>query len=216
METKKLQFQANNVVILEGIIDTFFEYDHSWEEQRFYNFTLAVKRTSGKIDYIPCSISNKIIGEIRDWRLRKVKVIGRYNSYGKYVDGKNIKIYNVNVLSLELISQKEDDDNMVVLLGKLISGPRLRVTKKGKRIADLQISVKNNSGKMNSFPVIAWGETIDSIKYAIPGTPMKVVGRIESRKKRILDDAGNTVKELMVYEISSKDIEIDEDFDVVM
>ena len=69
METRRnVKFQANNVVMIEGTIDTFFEYDHSWKGQRFYNFTLAVRRTSETIDYIPCSISEKIIGEIRDWK----------------------------------------------------------------------------------------------------------------------------------------------------
>ena len=67
METRRnVKFQANNVVMIEGTIDTFFEYDHSWKGQRFYNFTLAVRRTSETIDYIPCSISEKIIGKIRD------------------------------------------------------------------------------------------------------------------------------------------------------
>jgi len=213
METRKnVKFQTNNVVMIEGTIDTFFEYDHSWKGQRFY-FTLAVRRTSETIDYIPCSISEKIIGEIRDWKGRRVKVIGRFNSYGKYVNGNNMKIYDVDVLSLELIAEEEDDENKVVLLGNLISEPKLRITKKGIKISDLWISVKNYNGKMNSFPVIVWGDTTRRLKYATPGTPMKIVGRLQSRKRVIRNDKGNIEEELTYYEISAKDIEFYDEFD---
>lgn len=211
METRRnVKFQANNVVMIEGTIDTFFEYDHSWKGQRFYNFTLAVRRTSETIDYIPCSISEKIIGKIRDWKGRRVKVIGRFNSYGKYVNGNNMKIYDVDVLSLELIAEEEDDENKVVLLGNLISEPKLRITKKGRKIADLWISVKNYNGKMNSFPVIVWGDTIRRLKYA---TPMKIVGRLQSRKRVIRNDKGNIEEEITYYEISAKDIDCYDEFD---
>lgn len=214
METRKnVKFQANNVVMIEGTIDTFFEYDHSWKGQRFYNFTLAVRRTSETIDYIPCSISEKIIGEIRDWKGRRVKVIGRFNSYGKYVNGNNMKIYDVDVLSLELIAEEEDDENKVVLLGNLISEPKLRITKKGRKIADLWISVKNYNGKMNSFPVIVWGDTTRRLKYVTPGTPMKIVGRLQSRKRVIRNDKGNIEEEITYYEISAKDIDCYDEFD---
>lgn len=54
-----------------------------------------------------------------------------------------MKIYDVDVLSLELIAEEEDDENKVVLLGNLISEPKLRITKKGIKISDLWISVKN-------------------------------------------------------------------------
>ena len=206
METRRnVKFQANNVVMIEGTIDTFFEYDHSWKGQRFYNFTLAVRRTSETIDYIPCSISEKIIGEIRDWKGRRVKVIGRFNSYGKYANGNNMKIYDVDVLSLELIAEEEDDENKVVLLGNLISEPKLRITKKGRKIADLWISVKNYNGKMNSLPVIVWGDTIRR--------PMKIVGRLQSRKRVIRNDKGNIEEEITYYEISAKDIDCYDEFD---
>ena len=215
METRRnVKFQANNVVMIEGTIYTFFEYDHSWKGQRFYNFTLAVRRTSGTIDYMPCSISEMKIEKIRDWKGRRVKVIGRFNSYGNHVNGRNMKSYEVDVLSLEPIAEEEDDDNMVVLLGNLISEPKLRITKKGRKIADLWISVKNDNGKMNSFPVIVWGDTTRRLKYATPGTPMKIVGRLQSRKRVIRNDEENIEEEITYYEISAKDIEFYDEFDV--
>lgn len=214
METRRnVKFQANNVAKIEGTIETFFEYDHSWKGQRFYNFTLAVRRTSGTIDYIPCSISERIIGEIRDWKGRRVKVIGRFNSYGKYVNGRNIKRYDVDVLSLELIAEEEDDDNIVVLLGNLKSEPKLRITKKGRKITDLWISVKKDNGKMNSFPVIVWGDATRILKSATLGTPMKIIGRLQSRKRVIRNDKGNIEEEITYYEISAKDIELCDEFD---
>ena len=124
-----------------------------------------------------------------------------------------MKIYDVNVLSLELIAEEEDDENKVVLLGNLISEPKLRITKKGIKISDLWISVKNYNGKMNSFPVIVWGDTTRRLKYATPGTPMKIVGRLQSRKRVIRNDKGNIEEELTYYEISAKDIEFYDEFD---
>lgn len=124
-----------------------------------------------------------------------------------------MKIYDVDVLSLELIAEEEDDENKVVLLGNLISEPKLRITKKGRKIADLWISVKNYNGKMNSFPVIVWGDTIRRLKYATPGTPMKIVGRLQSRKRVIRNDKGNIEEEITYYEISAKDIDCYDEFD---
>lgn len=109
-------FDANNVVVLEGTIDTFFEFDHKYQDISFYRFILAVKRPSGAIDYVPCSVSNKIIGNIRDWRGREIKIIGKFNHYVQKLEDGCRSIVQVNVLNMELISKKEVHENNILLI----------------------------------------------------------------------------------------------------
>ena len=46
---ENLKFSANNVIILEGTVETEFKYDHYFENQGFYVFTIrSEERRVGK------------------------------------------------------------------------------------------------------------------------------------------------------------------------
>ena len=166
-------YEANNVVVLDGIIESLFEYDHSWNGNNFYKFTLSVRRTSGINDEILVSISDKIIGKIRNYKGKRVRVIGKLNSYGK---------------------------------GKILYDPKVRITKKNRKLTIILVSVKNNYGKINSFPVIVWGEGFDYLKASMY---VKIMGRIENRYVVRKDSAGNIIKIFETLEISTSTVDVD-------
>ena len=60
---ENLKFSANNVIILEGTVETEFKYDHYFENQGFYVFTIASRRPSGTSDYIQCSVNESVTDE---------------------------------------------------------------------------------------------------------------------------------------------------------
>ncbi len=196
-------YEANNVVVLDGIIESLFEYDHSWNGNNFYKFTLSVRRTSGINDEILVSISDKIIGKIRNYKGKRVRVIGKLNSYGK---GNHIKIYVVNALRLELIEKRVRDENKIFLQGKILYDPKVRITKKNRKLTIILVSVKNNYGKINSFPVIVWGEGFDYLKASMY---VKIMGRIENRYVVRKDSAGNIIKIFETLEISTSTVDVD-------
>ena len=196
-------YEANTVVVLDGIIESLFEYDHSWNGNNFYKFTLSVRRTSGINDEILVSISDKIIGKIRNYKGKRVRVIGKLNSYGK---GNHIKIYVVNALRLELIEKRVRDENKIFLQGKILYDPKVRITKKNRKLTIILVSVKNNYGKINSFPVIVWGEGFDYLKASMY---VKIMGRIENRYVVRKDSAGNIIKIFETLEISTSTVDVD-------
>ena len=55
----------NNKVYLSGKIASELEFSHEIMDEKFYDFTVSVKRLSGQEDVIPVTISERIIGENR-------------------------------------------------------------------------------------------------------------------------------------------------------
>ena len=68
-----MKFSANNVIILEGTVETEFKYDHYFENQGFYVFTIASRRPSGTSDYIQCSVNESVIGKKQNLIGKKVR-----------------------------------------------------------------------------------------------------------------------------------------------
>ena len=196
----KINFEANNVVILEGTIETCFKFDHKYGDISFYCFTLAVKRTSGTIDYVPCSVSSKIIENIRDWTGRSIRIIGKFNSYVKQEHGKSQVIVQVNVLNMDLISPKEVDENKVVLMGKVMKVSKTRITATGRVFSCIRVSVKKNNNKRDFFSVVLWKDKMDETRSIAKGMEIKLVGRIETR----MND------EKIICKVSTKKIELSE------
>ena len=201
----KMNFEANNVVILEGTIETCFKFDHKYGDISFYCFTLAVKRTSGTIDYVPCSVSSKIIGNIRDWTGRSIRIIGKFNSYVKQEHGKSQVIVQVNILNMELISPKEVDENKVVLMGKVMKVSKTRITATGRLFSCIRVSVKKNNNKRDFFSVVLWKDKMDETRSIAKGMDIKLVGRIETR----MND------EKTICKVSTKKIELNESDELV-
>ena len=196
----KINFEANNVVILEGTIENCFKFDHKYRDISFYSFTLAVKRPSGTIDYVPCSVSGKIFKNIRDWTGRSIRIIGKFNSYEKQEHGKSQVIVQVNVLNMELISPKEVDENTVVLVGKVMKVSKTRITATGRLFSCIRVSVKKNNGKRDFFSVVLWKDKIDETKSIAKGMNIKLVGRIETRM----------INEVTICKVATKKIELSE------
>ena len=195
-----MNFEANNVVILEGTIETCFKFDHKYRDISFYCFTLAVKRPSGTIDYIPCSVSSKIIGNIRDRTGRSIKIIGKFNSYEKQEHGKSRVIVQVNVLNMELISPKEVDENTVFLVGKVMNVSKTRITATGRLFSCIRVAVTKNNNKRDFFSVVLWKDKMDETKSVAKGMDIKLVGRIETRMNN----------ERTVCKVATKKIELSE------
>ena len=144
------------------------------------------------------------IGKIRNYKGKRVRVIGKLNSYGK---GNHIKIYVVNALRLELIEKRVRDENKIFLQGKILYDPKVRITKKNRKLTIILVSVKNNYGKINSFPVIVWGEGFDYLKASMY---VKIMGRIENRYVVRKDSAGNIIKIFETLEISTSTVDVDD------
>ena len=54
-------FEKNNQVILKGKCQDKPTYSHSVMGEGFYEFTMAVKRLSAEVDYLPVTISERLL-----------------------------------------------------------------------------------------------------------------------------------------------------------
>lgn len=207
---ENLKFSANNVIILEGTVETEFKYDHYFENQWFYVFTIASRRPSGTSDYIQCSVNKSVIGKKQNLIGKKVRIIGKFNSYGDYINGKRRKLYQVVVLSLEIIPEKEVDENKIILLGKVLNTSKVKTTSSGRNVENIQVSIRNNSGKNNSFPVVIWKDLVEDDRKIKPEMHIKIVGRIEAKKGTILDSKGNLIN---FYKVVTKKVDFIKKFE---
>ena len=202
--------KMNETQIMKDIkkIVSYFDYDHSWKDESFYNFTLAVNNEDGSVEFIPISISERIIGSQRNMMGRRVKVIGKFNYYNRIINGQKNKIFKVKTLNLELIGSVEKDSNQIYIDGKILFEPKFRVTPNGNKITNLIISIENNYGKKKVFSVIVFGEAAEKLKLLKPEDNLQVTGKIQSRKYINRDENGRIIGEKVNYEILALEVAI--------
>lgn len=73
----------NNVVHLSGQIASELEFSHEIMDEKFYDFTIAVQRLSGQKDFVPVTVSERIIGENNFEIGNLIGLIGQFRSYNK-------------------------------------------------------------------------------------------------------------------------------------
>lgn len=205
-------FIENNKVEISGELCGRFEYSHEVYGEGFYSNKLKIDRISGESDFIPITVSERMIAvDADDWNGVLVAIKGQFRSYNKHEDRNNKLILSVFVREIEILDElPSNNSNSIVLDGYICKEPIYRKTPLGREIADLFLAVNRPYGKSDYIPCISWGRNARFASCFEIGNHLKICGRIQSReyRKKISDTETET---RTAYEVSVSKLEIVED-----
>lgn len=191
-----------NTIHLKGRIAQQLQFDHELFDEQFYTTTLCVPRTSGAEDFLPVTISERLlIGQTLAVG-SELCVEGQLRTHNKIQEGSSRLV--ITAFAQQILNCEEDRENanQVRLTGTLCKLPVFRTTPFGREIADLMIAVNRAYGKSDYLPCIAWGRTARFAASLKPGDRVWLAGRFQSRvyQKQLPD---GTAQNKTAYEVSA-------------
>ncbi|MDE7463794.1 MAG: single-stranded DNA-binding protein [Clostridiales bacterium] len=194
---------ATNTVFLQGRVGSSVEYSHDIYGERFYEFKLNVPRLSEHLDVIPVTVSQSLIGSIKEGDL--IGVNGQFRSFNR-PEGERSRLI-LSVFAREIVPACDDvNPNYSELIGYICKPPVYRTTPFNREICDVLLAVNRAYSKSDYIPCIAWGKNARLIKTAPVGQKLEVSGRIQSRQyTKRLDDGSAEIR--TAYEFSIGGVE---------
>lgn len=203
MENKLFE---NNIVSVVGEITENFVFSHEVFGEGFYSSRLAVVRNSGFTDYVPITVSERLVDVKEDWRGQYVKIEGQFRSFNKHEETRNRLVLQVFAREVEVLDVLYPESE-ILLNGYICKDPVYRKTPLGREIADVLVDVNRSYGKSDYIPCIFWGRNARFASIFEVGTHVKVWGRIQSREyvKRISE---TETENRVAYEVSVSKLEV--------
>ena len=190
----------NNKVYVYGQIVSNAEFSHEVYGEGFYNMIIKIERLSSQCDFIPITISDRILREEGIKVGDMVALKGQFRSYNKQVEGKS-KL-DLTIFVREIVPKIENyPTNVIELSGYICKEPIYRTTPFNREICDVLIAVNRAYNKSDYIPCIAWGRNARFVKSINVGEKVILQGRVQSREyqKKIDDD---NIENKIAYEIS--------------
>jgi len=197
-----------NVVTLVGKVAGEKEFSHEMYGEGFYNYQIEIPRLSDTADYLPMTISERLLFDSKLNKGDTVKVEGQLRSYNKFTDGSNRLVLTVFARDIEVLDSDEEikNPNQIYLEGYICKPPVYRETPFGREITDLLIAVNRPYNKSDYIPCIAWGRNARFSAKLQVGDHIRSWGRVQSRnyQKKLSD---GTVLNKVAYEVSISKME---------
>lgn len=189
----------NNKVFLQGTVKGEPVFNHSVKDEDFYGFDLVVSRLSGQSDILPVIVPKRYVDlyQIKDGS--KIAVQGQFRSYNKLDEDRRKLILSVFVK--EIVDWDDDvNTNVIELCGYICKPSIYRITPFSREICDVLLAVNRSYNKSDYVPCIAWGANAQFVSRLNVASPLKVVGRIQSREyNKVVGEATITK---VAYEVS--------------
>lgn len=202
----------NNQAVISGTIISNPEYSHEVYGEKFYMVDVQAQRLSGAYDFIPVTVSERMINVKELYIGRHIAVYGQFRSFNRHDEGRNKLVLSVFAREMEFLDdmQSSREENEIFLDGYICKDTVYRKTPNEREIADILLAVNRSYGKSDYIPCIAWGRNARYASDLCVGTRIKVCGRIQSREyqKRISDTEYET---RTAYEVSVSKIELVEE-----
>ena len=218
MDTNYLE---NNYLTLVGKVTGEKKFSHEIYGESFYIFNLEIPRLSGNSDFIPITISERLLKEDTLNEGKKLLVKGQFRSYNSYENEKNrliLTVFAKDLIEIEDNEEVEENEivkkdtitNEVVLIGYICKKPIYRQTPFGREISDILLAVNRAYNKSDYIPCIAWGRNARFCQNLEVGSQVKIVGRVQSRTYEKKYEDG-TVETRIAYEVSIGSLEVIEE-----
>lgn len=194
-----------NFIYLKGIIKNI-KYSHTIGDTVFNRADLIVKRDDGREDLIILKFKEFTLSTKEDC---EIELIGNVRSFSQKMDGKNrVEIYVFSYF--DRIEENYENDNVVILEGKICKKDTIRKTSNGKHyihyIVANNIITEDNQKITSYIPCVAWGKLAKEIEsnYGV-GDDIHIEGQLQSReyKKRLSD---NDIEIRMAHELATCEI----------
>lgn len=205
------ELMNNNVTTVTGKVVEEPRYSHEMYGEGFYESTIAVPRLSEQIDYIPFTISERLLIDGRVAMGTTITLSGQLRSYNKVVDGRSKLLLTLFVRDI-LEEEEGRNPNTIDIVGYICKPPIYRMTPFKREICDILLAVNRAYNKSDYLPCIAWGRNARFIKDIPVGQKVYVNGRIQSREYQKQLDSGEIVTRT-AYEVSINRIGFEKDYD---
>ena len=193
--------ETGNIIHLRGEICQNLQFGHELFGEQFYTTTLRVPRLSGAEDFLPITLSERLLLSEPLTAGSMLSLEGQLRSYNKVIEGSGRLL--ITAFAQRILNSDEDEENpnRVQLTGALCKPPSYRTTPFGREIADLMLAVNRSYGKSDYIPCITWGRTARYAANLHIGDKVQLVGRFQSRayQKQLPD--GTTLNKV-AYEVS--------------
>lgn len=201
------EYSDNNNVSIIGVVKEEPKINHEVYNEKFYIFSILVKRLSKSFDIIPILISERLIDVSKIITNQPIAVEGQYRSYNNVIGNRSKLVLNIFAREASFIETLEDSDhkNEIFLDGYICKKPNYRTTPFGREISDVLLAVNRAYNKSDYIPCICWGRNARFCERLIVGKEIKVYGRVQSRyyEKRMND----YVEKRVAYEVSVNKLE---------
>ena len=192
--------RRENQVNLRGTVAESPVLSHQSRGLDFYRFPLEVPRLSGKEDrlniLVPGGLSLPRKGDY-------VAVAGEIRSFNNRSGLGNRLV--ITVLARSLTAGIGEPCNLVRLRGRLCKPPVCRRTPLGRDICDLLLAVDRRYRRSDYLPCIAWGALAHHCGDLLPGDPLWLEGRLQSRV--YWKTLANETQERTAFEVSISSLE---------
>ena len=172
--------------------------DHQVMGEMFYTCVLKVDRLSGVPDYLPLTVSERLLDEeVRPGAA--ISIDGQVRTYNRMVEGVGRLVVTVFVQHLTVgeLTKTIIRWSFMARYGQ----PIFRTTPFGREICDMMLAVNRSFGKSDYIPSITWGRTARHVSQLKVGCKLHIKGRLQSRQyEKQLPDG--TTQTRQVYEIS--------------
>ena len=192
--------ETGNSIQLRGHVCQPLQFGHELFGEQFFVTTLRVPRLSGAEDFLPITLSERLLIDEPIAAGSILCLDGQLRSYNKVVEGSGRLLITAFAQRL-LPEEDEENPNRVQLTGALCKAPSYRTTPFGREIADLMLAVNRSYGKSDYIPCITWGRTARYAANLKIGDKVQLVGRFQSRnyQKQLPD---GTILNKVAYEVS--------------
>ncbi|MDE6474634.1 MAG: single-stranded DNA-binding protein [Clostridia bacterium] len=200
----------NNKLQLVGTVVKEPIYTHEVFGEGFYETVVAVPRLSEQKDFIPITISDRLLVRHEVQVGNKINLVGQFRSYNK-IEGEKSKLLLTAFVRDLLPMDETVTPNSIEITGYICKPPIYRTTPFKREICDVLIAVNRAYNKSDYIPCIMWGRNARFVQNMKVGDKLTVVGRIQSRTyvKNLGEDKS---EERVAYEVSvSKINPIDRD-----
>ena len=192
--------ETGNSIHLRGHVCQPLQFGHELFGEQFFVTTLRVPRLSGAEDFLPITLSERLLIDEPIAAGSILCLDGQLRSYNKVVEGSGRLLITAFAQRL-LPEEDEENPNRVQLTGALCKAPSYRTTPFGREIADLMLAVNRSYGKSDYIPCITWGRTARYAANLKIGDKVQLVGRFQIRNyhKQLPD---GTILNKVAYEVS--------------
>ena len=192
--------ETGNSIHLRGHVCQPLQFGHELFGEQFFVTTLRVPRLSGAEDFLPITLSERLLIDEPIAAGSILCLDGQLRSYNKVVEGSGRLLITAFAQRL-LPEEDEENPNRVQLTGALCKAPSYRTTPFGREIADLMLAVNRSYGKSDYIPCITWGRTARYAANLKIGDKVQLVGRFQRRnyQKQLPD---GTILNKVAYEVS--------------
>ncbi len=175
-------------------------YTHEVFGEGFYETVVAVPRLSEQKDFIPITISDRLLVRHEVQVGNKINLVGQFRSYNK-IEGEKSKLLLTAFVRDLLPMDETVTPNSIEITGYICKPPIYRTTPFKREICDVLIAVNRAYNKSDYIPCIMWGRNARFVQNMKVGDKLTVVGRIQSRTyvKNLGEDKS---EERVAYEVS--------------